>query len=344
METPDLQEQFERLKEEVARLHAVLDNVNAYVYTKDKEGRYTYANRKVRELFGLPLEGIAGSDDSRFFDLSKSDELRTNDRLVLESGVLVEREEANVVASSGEVRMYWTAKLPLRDSGGAVTGLCGISTDITDRKRVERELQANRQLLDSVLSNVDAHVYMKDREYRYLYVNAKVAENFGLPSEAILGKTDEELQTTETLEQFRRLDSELFRSGRRQQGEEKFSAADGTVRYYWSIKVPLVRDGLVDAFIGFSTDITDLHNLQEEREKLIGELRQALDRIKALRGLIPICSSCKRIREDSGYWNQIEDYLSSHSDAEFSHGLCPECAKALYPGWYQEDGEEEWKP
>jgi DNA-binding NtrC family response regulator len=72
-----------------------------------------------------------------------------------------------------------------------------------------------------------------------------------------------------------------------------------------------------------------------EREKLTVKLRDALDQIKALRGLLPICASCKDIRDDRGYWHQIEDYVRKHSDAEFSHGICPECAEKLYPELYQ---------
>jgi len=61
------------------------------------------------------------------------------------------------------------------------------------------------------------------------------------------------------------------------------------------------------------------------------ELENSLSEIKQLRGILPICASCKKIRDDKGYWNQIEFYIRTHSDVEFSHGICPECAKKLYP-------------
>ena len=70
---------------------------------------------------------------------------------------------------------------------------------------------------------------------------------------------------------------------------------------------------------------------QKEREKLITELQQALSKVKTLSGLLPICASCKKIRDDKGYWNQIESYIKDRSEAEFSHGICPECIKMLYP-------------
>ena len=66
-------------------------------------------------------------------------------------------------------------------------------------------------------------------------------------------------------------------------------------------------------------------------------LRKALAEVKVLRGLLPICSFCKKVRDDSGYWNQIEFYIGRHTEAEFSHGICPECAKKHYPSYFDED-------
>ena len=80
-----------------------------------------------------------------------------------------------------------------------------------------------------------------------------------------------------------------------------------------------------------SADISDRKRAEEEREDLIYRLRDALENVKALSGLLPICASCKKIRDDKGYWNQIETYIRDHSEAEFSHGICPECTKKLYP-------------
>jgi PAS domain S-box-containing protein len=81
---------------------------------------------------------------------------------------------------------------------------------------------------------------------------------------------------------------------------------------------------------GTLQDITDRNRAQVDRELLIGELQNALAHIKTLRGLIPICASCKRIRDDSGYWNQLETFIKERSEAEFSHAICPDCAKRIY--------------
>ncbi len=83
-------------------------------------------------------------------------------------------------------------------------------------------------------------------------------------------------------------------------------------------------------------DITARKQAEAEREKLISELRSALARVKMLSGLIPICASCKKIRDDKGYWNQIETYIRDHSEAHFSHGICPECARKEYPEIFAE--------
>ncbi|MDA8422044.1 MAG: response regulator [Nitrospiraceae bacterium] len=68
-----------------------------------------------------------------------------------------------------------------------------------------------------------------------------------------------------------------------------------------------------------------------ERKKLLGQIEYSKKEIKQLRGFLPICASCKKIRDDNGYWTQVEVYISDHSDTEFSHGICPDCARKLYP-------------
>jgi len=81
---------------------------------------------------------------------------------------------------------------------------------------------------------------------------------------------------------------------------------------------------------GIARDITARKQAEEEREKLITKLHDALDNIKTLKGLLPICANCKNIRDDKGYWNQIETYIRDHSEAKFSHSICPLCAEKLY--------------
>ena len=86
--------------------------------------------------------------------------------------------------------------------------------------------------------------------------------------------------------------------------------------------------------------IERFHNLIE-KERLIKELKEALENVKTLSGLLPICANCKNIRSDDGYWMQVESYLTNHSDLIFTHSICPGCAKQLYPDFYKKRAEEE---
>lgn len=90
---------------------------------------------------------------------------------------------------------------------------------------------------------------------------------------------------------------------------------------------------------GIIQDITERKRAEIEREELIIQLKTALDKVKTLRGLLPICSYCKKIRDDKGYWTQIESYIHERSEAEFSHSICNECADKYYPDMdiYDED-------
>ena len=88
---------------------------------------------------------------------------------------------------------------------------------------------------------------------------------------------------------------------------------------------------LRNAYERLREEDTKRREVQTERERLIGELQEALAKVKTLSGFIPICASCKKIRDDKGFWNQLEAYLSEHSEIEFSHSICPDCARKLFP-------------
>jgi hypothetical protein len=91
---------------------------------------------------------------------------------------------------------------------------------------------------------------------------------------------------------------------------------------------------ILNAFIGIFWG--KIRQVDAEKSKVITDLQEALAKVKTLSGFLPICASCKKIRDDKGYWNQIEAYISEHSAAEFSHGICPECIEKLYPDVYHD--------
>ena len=255
-------QEVRRLQAELAGLRLALDALGVYIYTKDQAGRYAYANRLVCELFGAPLAMVQGHEDGDFFDFSQSVAIRENDQRVLEAGETLEREERNVIKATGELRSYWSVKAPLRDDLGQIVGLCGLSLDITDRRANEQKLAEYRQLIDIVLDNVDAHIYLKDRGGRYLYVNPKVSDLFRRPEVEILGHSDAELFPPELAGEFKRLDDQVFATGGRQASEERLIAPDGRPHHFWSVKLPLRRAGQGDCLIGFSTEISELKKAQ----------------------------------------------------------------------------------
>lgn len=253
-----------RLQHELDHLKSIFNETDAYLFTKDLEGRYTYANQAVLDLFGCTLAELQGQDDRAFFDLALSDAIARNDRLVLDQQVALAREEINYLNSTGEKRFYWTVKKPMYDRDGDLIGLCGISTDITEHKLIEARLAEQHQLLEIVLANVDALIYMKDSEHRFLYVNQKVSDLLGMPAEQIINRRDDELFPPTSACQPRLLDNPVFETGELQAGEEMLTDIEGKQHYYWSVKVPfLLADG-TPTLIGIASDITELHQLKEQ--------------------------------------------------------------------------------
>jgi hypothetical protein len=99
------------------------------------------------------------------------------------------------------------------------------------------------------------------------------------------------------------------------------------------------EDGELIGSVHIAKDITERIQRETERENLLAQLQEAMANVKMLTGLLPICASCKEIRDDEGNWTQIESYIRDRSEAEFSHSICPKCTGRLYPGLFDEDGK-----
>ncbi len=239
----------------------LLDTVGAGVFAKDLQGRYRYANAAFLEPLGLALQQLLGSDDAQLFDAELALLSAQQDLRVLHGGETVAGELA--WTQDGLTRTFWVVRRPLRDAAGQISGLCGVATDISERKAMEALLIEQRQLLDVVLNHVDAYVYMKDEQRRYRYINDKVARDWGMRPEEVIGKLDHEVLPPALADRFWALDREVFRSGQAQSGEESHVGHDGRLRHHWSVKVPVRYEGL-PALIGLSTDISELVELREQ--------------------------------------------------------------------------------
>jgi len=109
---------------------------------------------------------------------------------------------------------------------------------------------------------------------------------------------------------------------------------------FWVHIEAITEDGQSETCRAAVVNVTERKRLEQERENLVMELQTALANVKTLSGLVPICSNCKKIRDDTGYWSQLEKYLVEHTDATFTHGLCPECAKIYFPGQVEKVREQ----
>ena len=211
-----------------------------------------------------------------------------------------------------------------------------LEQDILQREQAEIALRQHLRFLDVLLNTIPNPVFYQDIGCVLQGCNLAFADDIvGLSREEILGQSMTELRTLTR----HRLPEKLFRQPMGSSSrsgvmrvEGNINCADGRAREFLISKAVIVEpDGEISGSVGVMVDITERKKTEAEREKLINELQEALTTVKTLRGLLPICSHCKNIRDDQGYWGQIEAYIGNHSEAEFSHGICPECAKKYYP-------------
>ncbi len=259
------------------------------------------------------------------------------------------------------------------DNDGNTTRMVGTHADITDRKKAEEELKKHRDHLEELVAErtkdllktneeltreITEHKRAEEalresekkfrnlvdisptaisimREDQYFYVNSSW--------EDLTGYSKEEAQTLNPLmvvhpdmrEQVRsRAAARIKGKQVPERYELKGIKKDGGVVWF-DAAVTVIQYDNEPAILNTAADITDRKRAEEDREGLINELQNALDNIKTLRGLLPICAKCKKIRDDKGYWKQIEGYIETHTDALFSHGICPECMDTLY-------GDDDW--
>jgi PAS domain S-box-containing protein len=206
--------------------------------------------------------------------------------------------------------------------------------DAAGRQPADAALAQERSLMQTLMHYTPDFIYFKDRDSRFIRISKALAQLFGLsdPSQAV-GKTDFDFFTREHAQQAYEDEQAVLRTGQPLTTEERETWADRPDTWVSTTKVPLFdQAGTAVGTFGISRDITKRKVAEAERDRLIGELQVALSKVKMLSGLIPICASCKKIRDDSGYWNQIESFIRDRSEAEFSHGICPDCMRKFYPG------------
>ncbi len=229
-------------QEQVRRFSGALDRIaSACIYMKDRQGRYTYANRTTLELFQCTAEELPGSEDARFFPPATVAQLKAIDRRVLERGEDT-GEEVEVRGPDGNVRYYWEIKTPIRTGAGEICGLCGISTDITDRKRSEAALRESEHRYRALFENRHTVMMLVDPVGgRIVDANPAAAEFYGWSLGELRRKTIGEINTLPAAE----LKEEMSRARQRAVNAFLFShrLADGSLREVEVLTGPVELDG-----------------------------------------------------------------------------------------------------
>jgi PAS domain S-box-containing protein len=252
------------------------------------------------------------------------------------------------------------------------------SRERTERLRAEEELAASEARYRAIVEDQVELVCRTLPDGTVTFVNDSFCRHFGQSRAEVVGQQLLTFIHADDREDVRRIVDQLDAAHPVGVGESRVWPTDGETRWiFWTVRLIADEQGRTAEFQAVGTDVTERKNMeaelirhrehleqlvqertkelqnsnkrlreevaqrirvQTEREKLITELQDAMSSIKTLRGLIPICASCKKVRNDDGYWQQVEVYVRDHSEADFSHGLCPECAKKFYPDYYE--GEE----
>ncbi len=234
------------------------------------------------------------------------------------------------IISPRSKRSFHVSHAPLRNKDGSISKMA-VFRDITELKQSEKMLKESENKFRAFAEQSLAGVYLiQDGDFKY--VNPKFVDMFGYTKDEYLEQMffpklvypEDLLKVKEQIK--KRQTGEANTVHYEFRGLKK----SGEIIHLEIFGSSVMIDDKLSA-IGTILDISDRKIAEQEREKLIFDLQKAIKDVKQLSGLLPICSHCKKIRDDKGYWNQIETYISEKSDAKFSHGICQKCAKKHYP-------------
>lgn len=200
------------------------------------------------------------------------------------------------------------------------------------RKQARRAAQLAAHLAAIVESSDDA-IFSKDLHGTVLSWNPAAARIYGYAAEEMIGKNIACIIPADRRGELAKIMEQLRRGEPIKRLETVRQCKDGTLIDV-SLTISPIRDAqrTVIGASAIARNITERRRLERERQKLIENLQEAVSKVKLLSGLLPICANCKKIRDEHGHWEAVEVYVHEHSQADFTHGICPDCAKVLYPG------------
>ncbi len=333
-------EKFEQAEDKFRQqsyfLQELIDSIPNPIFYKNENAAYLGCNKAFESFLGRVSSEIIGKTVYDLAPKEKADKYHEMDVALLnEPGVQI--YEYSVVDSEGNHRDVLFNKATINKIDGSLGGLVGIIFDITERKMMEEELQRSKELSETILNAIDDSVCLINTDdFSIVNANSSFLAEYQTTQNAILGRPcydithhrqepccppDDKCPLKETVQEVRTAHV-----------EHRHFLPDGSEVFVHIITSPVMDEkGKVIQIVHIARDITDRKKAEREKEKLIKELQTALEEIKTLKGIIPICMHCKGIRDDKGSWNQLEKFITEHSEAQFSHGICEECLKKYYP-------------
>ena len=222
---------------------------------------------------------------------------------------------------------------PLFDSSGNIIAGIELVRDITEQKRIEKTLADSEKRYRMLFESAGDAIFILEAEGKnkgsIIDANKAAAEIHGYTIKELLTMKITDLDTPETAQKAPERIKRLL-AGDLVKEEATHYTKNGEIVYIEIIARLVELDGH-KYILAYDRDITRRKLIEQERETLINELQDALENIKTLRGLIPICAWCKKIRDDKGYWEKVEDYIQQHAHVSFTHGICPECLEKEDP-------------
>ena len=217
---------------------------------------------------------------------------------------------------------------------------------VTERRKSEEALRTSEERFRQIARTATDTIWCIDENYILTYISPSDEKMRGFKAEDLIGKPIFEIidasfvKAVEKVVQKRAEDEKLGIKTNTISIEAKLVNKDGSSIWTEGYVTP-TRDkqGEISGYVGITRDISKRKKEEEEREKIISDLQNALSKVKTLSGMLPICASCKKIRNDKGYWQQVEVYMEEHSEAEFSHGICPDCAEKFEKSLEINEGE-----
>lgn len=335
-----------KLKESEKRYRRMAENVHDVLWTLDLATmKGTYTSPSSRYQTGFEPEEIVGRHIGELVT-PESLEMATKalaEELVRDNSADVEpnrKKQLEVEYYHKDGHTFWgeISVSFLRDDEGRPTGILGVTRDITDRKKAEDALAESEARFRRITDNMVDMVSQTDLDGNFVYVSPSHSNILGYDPRTLVGTNVLDLIHPDDMEKVLNATYKAIEVKGTALVEFRYRHIKG--HYVWLAtqgRVMLDDDGEVVGAVFGSRDVTKQKEVEQERERLIHELQKALAEVKTLSGFLPICSNCKKIRDDQGYWQQLETYISQRSLAQFSHSLCPECLKELYPEYYHSE-------